>query len=105
MRAHFIVGRPFGEAANPEAILEGPFPTLEAAADALEAHHLNHGVPARVATLAEAVEPVAYVCLVNGHEIVEFDDGRDVACLDEADDMADAYDGDAVVYGLVPVGG
>jgi hypothetical protein len=53
MLLHCVVGHSFGDPANAETVFEGPFVVEDAAKDALEAHLLNGGAPARVATLAE----------------------------------------------------
>lgn len=109
MRVFFLVAHPFGEPSNPEETISDPFATLEAAEDALEAHTLNHGVPARVAVLAEVVEPIAYVVTRDlrtvepdgvGRHLLAFKKAAHVAGLIQMAGVPGEFD----VYGLVPVG-
>lgn len=103
LSAHFLAVTPDG---CPEEIEAGPF-TKEQADDALFAWEMNHGCPARVVCLAEAVEPVAYVVAFEGKTIASKGEPDDDLCsFPEAARVAGLLQiagiADVEVYGLVP---
>lgn len=104
LSAHFLAVTPDG---CPEEIEAGPF-TEERAKDALFAWEMNHGCPARIVVLGEAVEPTKFVLVVpfQGHDQIVPVKGADYTSdLNQAQFAAHQYrlgGSGAEVYGLVP---
>lgn len=104
LSAHFLAVTPDG---CPEEIEAGPF-TEERAKDALFAWEMNHGCPARVVVLGEAVEPSTFVACSTfngGEKALTLGGFRTVGSREDAIEYANrcrAAGGGAEVYGLVP---
>ena len=105
LSAHFLAVTPDG---CPEEIQEGPY-TKEQADDALFRWEMNHGCPARVVCLGEAVEPTKFAVALtfnNDERFVHLGAFRHAGSREQANHYAEESaraGGHPVIYGLVPV--